>query len=357
MRAKHAFVPLLVAAVAAAGFVIVRAGVADAADHQAQTPLSVMTRNLDLGSDLEPVLSATDGPSFVLGVATVYDEVAASNIPERADGIAAEIAQNMPLVVSLQEVSLIQLLDASGSTVVNQIDQLGELRSALAHRGLNYALAVDNHEFDVTVPSVPDPSGAGHLVRLVDQDVILTRADLPANQFSTAHPASGHFANVVTLPTPVGGVPSTRGWASVDVTRNGTTVRVIDTHLENLSPAIGAAQAGELLAGPANTSLPVVVAADLNSGPGTSMDAYSTLTAALTDSWTATRPHDAGLTWALFGEDNLPRETTPSIRIDVVLARGLVPVTDVLVGLDDLTPSGLHPSDHAGVLARLAPAA
>jgi hypothetical protein len=39
----------------------------------------------------------------------------------------------------------------------------------------------------------------------------------------------------------------------------------------------------------------------------------------------------------------------------VVFTRGLKPVTDTLVGLDDLPPSGFYPSDHAGVVARLAP--
>jgi endonuclease/exonuclease/phosphatase family metal-dependent hydrolase len=132
-------------------------------------------------------------------------------------------------------------------------------------------------------------------------------------------------------------------------------VRVIDTHLEDLSAAVGAAEAGELLSGPASTALPVIVAADLNSGPGYAMDAYNTVAAAMTDTWTATKPNDPGMTWALHGEDGLPLQTAPSRRIDVVFTRGLSPVTDVLVGTDDITASGYYPSDHAGVVARLAP--
>jgi endonuclease/exonuclease/phosphatase family metal-dependent hydrolase len=156
------------------------------------------------------------------------------------------------------------------------------------------------------------------------------------------------------LATPAGQVASTRGWASIDVTYQGTPVRVIVTHLE-VSPNEGTDQANELLTGPAGTGLPVVVGADINSGPGTTTGAYDTLAAAMTDTWTATKPHDPGMTWALHGEDGLPEQTTPSQRIDVVFTRGLRPVTDIQVGTDDLTPSGLYPSDHAGIVARLAP--
>lgn len=347
MRLKHIVAPIL-----AAGLVAVPAAAASADTHPPAAPLSVMTRNVDLGSDLGPVLAATTPAGFTHGVTEVYDEIVASNIPERADGIAAEIEQSMPLVISLQEVSLVQRLvpTAGGLTVTDQLDQLADIRAALARRGLNYALAVDDREFDVTVPS-----DAGPYVRLLDQNAILTRADLPAAQFSVANPRSGHFSHLLTLPTPAGPTVGLRGWASVDVTRLGTTVRVIGTHLEGLSDAVATAEAAELLAGPADTTLPVVIAGDLNSGPGTVTGAYDVLAATMTDTWTATKPNDPGLTWALHGEDGLPQQTTPSIRIDVILTRGLRPVTDVLVGTDDLTPSGLYPSDHAGVLARVVP--
>ena len=348
MRLTHILVPLLVA-----GLVGVPAGAAVAGDGSGPaTPLSIMTRNLDLGSDLGPVLAATTPAGFLHGVSTVYDEIAASDIPDRAEGIAAEIGRSTPMVVSMQEVSLVQRLvpTSTGWTLVDQIDQLGALQAALARRGLDYTVAVDTHEFDVTVPS-----DTGPYVRLLDRDVILTRADLPPQVFSVANPRSGHFSHLLSLPTPVGPAVGTRGWASVDVTRLGTTVRVVDTHLESLSGALAQAQAAELLAGPADTPLPVVVAGDLNSGPGTTTGAYDVLAGALTDTWPATRPDNPGLTWALFGEDGLPLQASPSRRIDVILTRDLTAVTDVLVGIDDRTPSGRYPSDHAGVVARLAP--
>jgi endonuclease/exonuclease/phosphatase family metal-dependent hydrolase len=167
---------------------------------------------------------------------------------------------------------------------------------------------------------------------------------------------TGHFANLLSVPTPVGPVIATRGWASVDLATAAGTVRVVDTHLEALSGSYAAEQAQELVtgAGPADTTLPVIVAGDLNSGPGTTVDAYNVIAGALTDAWPVAKPNDPGLTWALHGEDFNSYQTAPDRRIDVVLERGLQPLTDMLVGTSDLTPSGLYPSDHAGVVARLA---
>ena len=67
-----------------------------------------MTRNMDLGSDYAPALTSHDAQSFAQGVTTIYNDIAASNIAERAAGIASEIQETMPSVVSLQEVSLVQ---------------------------------------------------------------------------------------------------------------------------------------------------------------------------------------------------------------------------------------------------------
>jgi endonuclease/exonuclease/phosphatase family metal-dependent hydrolase len=345
MRATLTAVALAVASVLA----LVPASGA-AAHPSSHAPLSVMTRNLDLGSDYGPVLTATDGASFTHGVTTIYDEIVASNIPERAAGVAAEIAQTTPDVVSLQEVSLVQRLTAPGGTVLDQLDQLDALTNALTGLGLHYAVASFEPEFDVTAPS-----DAGYFVRVRDGEAILVRSDQPSSVLSFANPSSGHFTHLLSLPLPGGSVTALRGWVSVDVTARGTTTRVIGTHLEALSPVLAAAQAGEILAGPGNTTLPIVVAGDLNSGPGTDTSAYDVVTGSLTDSWAATKPHDVGLTCCLHAEDT-PYAGAPSERIDLVLTRGSTPVTDVLVGLADLTPSGLYPSDHAGVVARLAPA-
>jgi len=251
---------------------------ANAAAHN--TVFSVMTRNMDLGSDYAPALTATDAASFAQGVTTIYNEIAASNIPERAAGIANEIQQTMPSVVSLQEVSLVQRFVWTGTqwSLLDQINQLVALQTALAQLGLSYSVAVEVDEFDVSAPS-----DAGYLLRVRDGEAILVRSDLPANILTMSNPQTGHYTHLLSLQTPVGNVIAVRGWASIDISAQGSIVRVICTHLEGLSPLIGSQQANELLVGPADTNLPVVVAGDLNSGPGTTTDAYNVMASAMTD--------------------------------------------------------------------------
>jgi endonuclease/exonuclease/phosphatase family metal-dependent hydrolase len=323
------------------GVVLITPTIATAEDTH-NTVFSVMTRNMDLGSDYEPALAATDTLSFVQGVTTIYNEIVASNIAERAAGIAREIQETMPTVVSLQEVSLVQRLvwNGTGWSLLDQIDQLAALRTALAQLGLSYSLATEVYELDVTAPS-----SAGYYVRVRDSEAILVRSDLPANILTASNPQTGHYNHLLSFQTPVGPVIAIAGWVSIDITAMGSTVRVIDTHLESRSASIAAAQANELLIGPAVTNLAVVVAGDLNSGPGTTTGAYDLIAAAMTDTWSATKPNDPGLTLPLHGEDFFPYETSPDRRIDLIFTHGLRPVTDILIGTNDLTPSGLiHPT-------------
>jgi len=200
---------------------------------------SVMTRNMDLGSDYTPALIASDPTSFAHGVTTIYNEIVASNIVERAAGIAREIQQTMPIVVSLQEVSLVQRFVWTGTRLsfLDQIDQLAALRTALAQLGLSYSLATEVYELDVTAPS-----DAGYFVRVRDSEAILVRSDLPASILTVSNPQTGHYIHLLSFGTPVGTVTSTEGWASIDITTMGSMVRVIDTHLESRSALIAAAQ-------------------------------------------------------------------------------------------------------------------
>src|SRR5437660_12713292 len=76
------------------------------ADQNHKRLATVMTYNIYQGTELEHVLAATDLTSFVAGVSTDYANVIATSFPERAQAIAAEIAQNQPDLVALQEVAL-----------------------------------------------------------------------------------------------------------------------------------------------------------------------------------------------------------------------------------------------------------
>jgi endonuclease/exonuclease/phosphatase family metal-dependent hydrolase len=147
-----------------------------------------------------------------------------------------------------------------------------------------------------------------------------------------------------------------KGWVSADIKHRGKTYRFVTTHLGGLFEAVQIAQANELLQGPTNTTLPVILVGDFNSDAAAGGQSYSLLlNGGLTDVWSSLEPNSSGFTWPLSGE--LPSVLlNPTKRLDLVLTRGAISFYDIdVVGEDiaDLTSSGFRPSDHAGVVATL----
>ena len=321
-------------------------------DNHSDRSLTVMTRNLDAGTDFGYIFSAGSVPDLLAGAAKTYTEVLASNPAARAARVADEIATSKPDLVALQEVSVWRtgpLFDPAPA-VTKTIDQLQLLLDALAARRLGYSAVVVVQNLDAEIPA----PALGFDVRFTDNDAILVRTDESPGHLRVSTPQSGHFANFLTVPTAVGLVAVPRSWESVDVTARGRSARFIGTHLEAFDVGVQAAQAYEIFTGPANTRMPVILAGDMNSGPGTTMAAYSTLLAdGFSDTWTAT--HEApGFTWPLFLEDpTVSFPAGPVQRIDMVLTRGgVVPEEDSRVGLSP-SRSGLFGSDHVGVVSEL----
>ena len=320
-------------------------------DNHSDRSLTVMTRNLDAGTDFGYIFSAGSVPDLLAGAAKTYTEVLASNPAARAARVADQIATSKPDLVALQEVSVWRtgpLFDPAPA-VTKTIDQLQLLLDALAARHLGYSAAVVVPNLDAEIPTA-----LGIDVRFTDNDAILVRTDESPGHLRVSTPQSGHFANFLTVPTAVGPVAVPRSWESVDVTARGRSARFIGTHLEAFDVGVQAAQAHEIFTAPANTRMPVILAGDMNSGPGTTMAAYSTLLAdGFSDTWTAT--HEAhGFTWPLFLEDpTVSFPAGPVQRIDMVLTRGgVVPEEDSRVGLSP-SRSGLFGSDHVGVVSEL----
>lgn len=95
-----------------------------------------------------------------------------------------------------------------------------------------------------------------------------------------------------------------RGWISVDGKLRGKQFRFLTTHPESFHLGVQAAQAAELMEGPANSELPVIIAGDLNtesaSGDPAESQTYQIVAGAgFVDAWTLLHPGDPGLTWAL----------------------------------------------------------
>lgn len=340
------------------------------ADVAAPGPeIRVLTRNLYVGAPVEDLFTAPVG-QIPIAAAEIWAAVQASDFPERAEALADEIARERPHLVGLQEVSVFKLQLVSdralgGSTPATdvQLDFLAELLDALAARGLDYAPAATSTNFAAEVPifnpaAPPLFPGGPTLsdIRLEDYDVVLARSDVawtnPRNANFVARPVLELGGATLELP---------RGWAAVDATVHGRTFTFVDTHLEPAETADGLLnelQAGELAAAFAANPHPVILVGDLNSqADGGSTSTYGfLLDRGYEDAWT--RGSDG---FTCCHVDDLRNEQVDfTKRIDFVLVRGdpgygpggLRAVSKpTVVGdrIPDRTPSGLWPSDHAGV--------
>lgn len=310
--------------------------------------VTVMQYNLDEGTDYLPILGllesgggASDLPA---AVSATFNQVATSDIGGRMKLVADQIAAGQPDLVALEEVTA---WDVNGTT---RYDLLGSLLTDLAADGQHYTAEVKAVEVNSPVALA---DAQGNLISFHDYNVILARTDLPSSIFHLSNPQQGTYSAYVplSLPGPNGPIPVniTRSWASVDVQMWGEQFRFLMTHLETFNATINELQAEELLAGPANTPLPVILAGDFNATPDS--PAYAdTIQAGFQDAWTQTHPTDPGYTWGPTGE------TTRDFnqRIDYVFARGAFHVQSaLLVGTDPnfITAAGRYPSDHLGVLA------
>jgi endonuclease/exonuclease/phosphatase family metal-dependent hydrolase len=110
-----------------------------------------------------------------------------------------------------------------------------------------------------------------------------------------------------------------------------------------------------VLAGPAATDLPVIYVGDLNSpADGTGTTYNNAIAAGFVDAWSQAGVGDGST--CCQADDLLNPNSMLSSRIDFILFRGDFTVRSVdVVGEDpaNRTPSGLWPSDHAGVVATL----
>jgi hypothetical protein len=278
--------------------------------------------------------------------------------------VAAQILAASPTLVSLQEVDQWYMgtfnpLTGTCGAMSLKYDMLQEILDALQAQGGHYAVAMQAPE--ISFPPTPGliPPSSFLCAALTDNNVILARTDLGAGAFQWSNPQTGQFATKAFLPTPGGLIPITRSWIAVDTIFHGSAFRFIGTHLESFVPPIREAQGSELRAGPANTSLPVIVAMDSNAQafPLPQDPTYSDFTAAgYQDVWQEIFPSVPGLTCCQSETDNNPVSQLYQ-RIDLILTLGgqIRGKTIAVFGADpsSRTADGLWPSDHAGVAASL----
>jgi endonuclease/exonuclease/phosphatase family metal-dependent hydrolase len=319
----------------------------ESAAEDASDPLGVITYNVDAGSHLAPLLAASTPQDLPAAVSQVWAEVQASDIPGRALVLAREIARADPDVVGLQEAAVWTVNGAP------RFDFLNLLRRDLRARGERFApvsLA--------TVNVLQMPDAAGEQIGFLDQTVVLANARIFGRDFVTARPAHGVLsaARSVQVGGPQGPVLTLPGtWASVDFVNTENTFhtfRFVSVHLDGVDPAVNAAQAAELVGGPARTGRAELLAGDFGFPADLSPPYAASLQSTFIDAWLRHHASDSGPTAA---ESDLrdPRRSLQA-RTDLVFYITGVDVSDVSVSLlgfraNDRTAGGLLPSDHAGL--------
>ena len=325
--------------------------------------LRVMTYNVNEGTDFLQIQAATDLNSFLVAVGQTITQVRGTNPPARMRAVAKQIIDADPTLVSLEEVdewytsSFNPATGACGSPTL-EFAMLQELQDALAEQGAHYTVAEEAQQY--AFPLIPGfiPPSTYLCVSLVNHVAILARTDLDPERFQWSNPQSAQYATMLQFPSPIGLLPLPRAWVSVDATFDHKAFRYIGTHLESVVPAIREAQGAELRAGPANTSLPVILAMDSNAqaAPLPQDPTYMDFIAAgYDDGWAENFPFVPGLTCCQDELDNNPVSQLYQ-RIDLILTLGHVKVRDIaLFGADpkDRIIGGLWPSDHAGVAAHV----
>ena len=327
--------------------------------------LTVMTRNLSFGTDLDPIVAATTELEFVTAVATAFTQAQASDFPGRAKAWAEEIERSRPDLVGLQEAVLWRTqspadFSPTPNATTVEADLVELLLDELRARGLKYDVVIAQTGYDIEAPGL-FPTGFVD-VRLTQREVILARK---ASGLKLTNARGGQYAASVTVPTIIGvPVALPYAWASVDATRSGRSFRFATTHLDPISGVAQQLQANEFLAGPGSTTLPIVWVGDFNSDaegtmitgvPSATATYGSILAAGYEDAWAARHPSDPGFTCCQ-ATNLLNPISTLTERVDLVLTRGPFNVGKAsLVGEEasDRLPSGLWPSDHAGVVVAL----
>ena len=319
-------------------------------------PLTLMTYNVYVGSSTEDLLSVETLIQAPTEVANVYNNAIASDFPARATAIAKSIKTHQPHLIGLQEISIVRRQTpgdfiAGGTTPAENVvlDYLKVLMDALQAEGLNYKVVAKVQNFDVEMPMFTE-TGVDD-VRLTDYDVILARDDVEVDN-ATAVNYEDAFTVELLL-----GLQIIRGYAAVDATIDGITYRVVNTHLESFVQNTRIAQTQQLINSLTDEDKPILLLGDFNTQAPDATAYKMLLDAGYVDLWTT----DADKTgYTCCQDSDIKNENSAHYeRIDLIFVRNLQDVDFSAMSFTvgdksaDRLPSGLWPSDHAGVVAQI----
>jgi endonuclease/exonuclease/phosphatase family metal-dependent hydrolase len=311
-----------------------------AAQAKSHADVTVMSRNLYLGADIIQLATATDEASMEQKVQQLYATVQQTNFPVRAKRIAQEIKKTKPDAIAIQEVA--RYYQDGKSTQ----DWMKLLQGQLKKAGQHYKQVSREDEIDVSARSA-----AGYNLRLVLGNAVLVRTGKHA-RIKHIKDVHGVFKAQISVPLANGTtVNLKRGYAGMDGRIAGKKFRFLAPHAEAYSADVAGQQFAELLAGPAKSKkLPTIIAGDFNSDPAdASAEGYNNVIAG--------GFKDTGKRAATCCQDeNLLNPVSKLDQwIDHIVVRPKAKVLWSKIvgnGASDRI-SGLWPSDHAGVVAKL----
>ena len=344
---------------------------ANAAKPDANVPVTIMTQNMDDGTDLTYIIGVLTG-QFPATVAEAVDltfaELQASNFEGRAKVMAARIAAKKPDILALQEAVLWRFGPDPDTADFPVFDQLALLQAALVKAGAPYDLVAVQSLNDLALPG----DLIGGALRFTDRNAVLVRSDLKRPKFYMDNFQTHTFAAYLPFAP---GLDVIAGYIKGEVHVGDRVFRFATTHLE--TPIAGVpeatlvqmAQAEELILAMQGGTTPVVICGDFNSDAnhGGFVDDTPTVglieAAGYTEVWPATHGRgDLGLTWPLYLEDQFPAppffaESKPFERIDLFFFRGDVRVVNSERVIAPVQGPSMPPyaSDHAGVIATFKP--
>jgi len=249
--------------------------------QEGSATVTVMSRNIYLGADVSVALALI--PDMPSAAQFMWEQVAATDFDSRVDSLAAELVQNRPDVVGIQEATQWMCRPSwfGSSTVV--YDFLQQLLDAAEQAGTPYVIAEQGGSQAMnpgySIPPIPglttvsDPEtfqpifGADEVAcGFTIGDAILVRADL-ADSISAV--GTGDYEAKYVVAPVIFEVPRGYSWADLQLPQG--PVRIVTTHLES-AWVPGAAppstlQAKELIDTTKNWSMPLVVLGDFNADP------------------------------------------------------------------------------------------
>lgn len=370
---------------------------ADGRQHFRAGPLRVVTQNLYVGGDI--FLPFTPGVDFDEAAAEVIGQILSTNYPERAIEQAEQIRSKWPHLVGLQEVYKIKVCYDPAQTVclINQ-DYLEILLDNLNAHWPMYREVVSVTNIDIQNLEAELPGGTPIYVSITDRDVTLAH-----RWVRTKNPYASNFGVGLPLGNVLPGFVVLRGYTMIDALVWGREYRFVNTHIETkgqgtdaegIFRAVQAAQVTELLSVLAADDHVQIVVGDFNSDPFDGladgyqvdclvpdengvlfpakcptpyglMSVFNPFGTPFIDVWLERRgPYELGNTCC---QDTLLDNEFSVLyeRVDQVWARPapnhygpwfLRNVRAERLGeepVDKTVPSGLWPSDHAGVAARM----